>query len=201
MDRTFLVAQRLKRLPPNAGDQVRSLGWKDPLEKEIVTHSSILAWRIPWTKKPGRLQSMWSQRVGHNWVTSLSLSRSEYCSHCSWGSQGKNTEVVCHSLLQWTTFCQTSPPWAARLGWPHMAWLSFMDLDKAVVCVIRLTSFLWLWFVCLPSDASRNTYCLTWVSPTLDEGCLLTTAPPDLECGVVWKGKVIGYWKRNSPGQ
>ena len=40
-------------------------------------------------------------------------------SYCSWGSQGKNTEVVCHSLLQWTTFCQTSPPCPARLWWPH----------------------------------------------------------------------------------
>ena len=59
-------------------------------------------------------------------------------SYCSWGSQGKNTEVVCHSLLQWTTFCQTSPPWPTRLGWPHTAWLSFIELDKAVVCVIRL---------------------------------------------------------------
>ena len=48
----------------------------------------------------------------------------------SWGSQGKNTEVVCHSLLQWTTFCQPSPPWSARLGWPHMAWLSFIKLNK-----------------------------------------------------------------------
>ena len=44
-------------------------------------------------------------------------------SYCSWGSQGKNTEVVCHSLLQWTAFCQTSPPWPARLGWPHRAGL------------------------------------------------------------------------------
>ena len=60
-------------------------------------------------------------------------------SYCSWGSQGKNTEVVCHSLLQWTTFCQTSPPWPTRLGWPHTAWLSFIELDKAVVRVIRLT--------------------------------------------------------------
>ena len=41
--------------------------------------------------------------------------------NCSWGSQGKITEVVCHSLLQWTTFCQTSPPWPTRLGWPHTA--------------------------------------------------------------------------------
>ena len=51
-------------------------------------------------------------------------------SYCSWGSQGKNTEVVCHSLLQWTTFCQTSAPWPVHLGWPHMAWLSFIELDK-----------------------------------------------------------------------
>ena len=51
------------------------------------------------------------------------------------GSQGKNTEVACHSLLQWTTFCQTSPPWPAHLGWLHTAWLSFIELDKAVVLV------------------------------------------------------------------
>ena len=50
----------------NAGDQVRSLGWEDPLEKEMATHSSILAWRIPWTEDPGRLQFMGSQRVGHD---------------------------------------------------------------------------------------------------------------------------------------
>ena len=50
---------------------VRSLGWEDPLEKEMATHSSTLAWKIPWTKEPGRLQSMGSQRVRHNWATSL----------------------------------------------------------------------------------------------------------------------------------
>ena len=44
-------------------------------------------------------------------------------SYCSWGSQGKNTEVVCHSLLQWTMFCENSPPWPIHLGWPYMAWL------------------------------------------------------------------------------
>ena len=44
-------------------------------------------------------------------------------SYCSWGSQGKNTEVVCHSLLQWTTNCQNSPPWPIHLGRPYMAWL------------------------------------------------------------------------------
>ena len=59
-----LVAQRLKRLPLIRETRVRSLGQEDPLEKEMVTHSSILAWRIPWTEEPGRLQSMGLQRVG-----------------------------------------------------------------------------------------------------------------------------------------
>ena len=61
-----LMAQRVKRLPAMQETQVQSLGWEDPLEKEMVTHSSILAWKIPWTEEPGRLQSMGSQRVGHD---------------------------------------------------------------------------------------------------------------------------------------
>ena len=67
------------------------------------------------------------------WGVPLSVSYHFAFSYCSWGSQGKNTEVVCHSLLHWTTFCQCSPPWPVRLGWPHMAWLSFIELYKAVV--------------------------------------------------------------------
>ena len=54
------------RLPAMLETWVRSLGWEDPLEKEMGTHSSTLAWRIPWTEKPGRLQSMGSQRVRHD---------------------------------------------------------------------------------------------------------------------------------------
>ena len=69
-----LVAQRLKCLPETRETQVRSLGREDPLQKEMVTHSSILAWRISWREEPGRLQSMGLQRVGHNWATSLPLS-------------------------------------------------------------------------------------------------------------------------------
>ena len=61
-----LLAQRLKRLPPTRETRVRSLGREDPLEKEMATHSSILAWRIPWTEEPGGLQSTGSQRVGHD---------------------------------------------------------------------------------------------------------------------------------------
>ena len=56
----------VKNLPAMQETQVRSLGWEDPLEKGMATHSSILAWRIPWTEEPGGLQSMGSQRVGHN---------------------------------------------------------------------------------------------------------------------------------------
>ena len=66
MTRASLVAQRLKRLPPMREPRVQSLGREDPLSREMVTHSSILAWRIPWIEKPGRLQAMGSQRVGHN---------------------------------------------------------------------------------------------------------------------------------------
>ena len=61
-----MVAQMVKNLPTIQETRVRSLGWEDPLEKGKATHSSILAWRIPWTEEPGGLQSVGSQRVGHN---------------------------------------------------------------------------------------------------------------------------------------
>ena len=64
-----LVAQLVKNLPAMQETWIPSLGPVDPLEKEMATHSSIPAWRIRWTGKPGRLQSMESQRVGHDWVT------------------------------------------------------------------------------------------------------------------------------------
>ena len=63
---TSLVAQTVKRLPTTWETWVQSLGREDPLEKEMTTHSSILAWRIPWTEERGGLQSMGSQRVGHD---------------------------------------------------------------------------------------------------------------------------------------
>ena len=61
-----LVAQMVERLSAMQETRVRSLGWEDPLGKEMATHSSILAWKIPWTAEPGRLPSMGSQRVGHD---------------------------------------------------------------------------------------------------------------------------------------
>ena len=62
----LLVAQTVKRLPTMRETRVRSLGREDPLEKEMATHSSILAWKIPWTEELGWLLSMGSQRVGHD---------------------------------------------------------------------------------------------------------------------------------------
>ena len=60
------MAQTVKHLPAVRETQIRSLGWEDPLEKEMAPHSSTLAWKIPWTEEPGRLQSMGLQRVGHD---------------------------------------------------------------------------------------------------------------------------------------
>ena len=62
----MVIAQMVKRLPAMRETWVQSLGWKDPLEKEMATHSSTLAWKIPWMEEPGRLRSMWSQRVSHD---------------------------------------------------------------------------------------------------------------------------------------
>ena len=63
---TSLVAQTVKRLPAMQETRVRFLGREDPLENQMAIHSSTLAWKIPWTEEPDRLQSMGSQRVGHD---------------------------------------------------------------------------------------------------------------------------------------
>ena len=81
--------------------QVPFLGWEDPLEKEVATHSSILVWRIPWTKEPGRLQSMGSKELTEH----LSTQEQEYGQSptrllCPWDFPGKNNGVGCHFLLQ-----------------------------------------------------------------------------------------------------
>ena len=112
--------------------------------------------------------------------------------------------MVCHSLLQWTTFCQTSAPWPDPLGWPHTAWLSFTELDTTVVlgsdwlvfcdydasvsalwCPLATPTLLlgfllpWSWGV-----SSRLLQQSAAAAPYLDEGHLLPATPPDLERGV-----------------
>ena len=66
LNRASLVAQSVRNSPAMQETQVRSLGWEDPLEMEMAIHSNILAWRIPWTEEPGRLESIELQRVRHH---------------------------------------------------------------------------------------------------------------------------------------
>ena len=179
------VLEMVKNPPAMWETWVWSLGWEELLE-EGWQPTPVLPGESPWAEKPGGLQSIRSQRIGHDWATKHSTAHTDLtfpvpfrcCSlqHqtllsppdwallllwlsffipskaisplfsssilgtyqpgefifqypiflpflCSWGSQGKDTEVVSHSLLQWTTFCQNSPPWPILLGWPYMAWL------------------------------------------------------------------------------
>ena len=72
--------------------------------------------------------------------------------YCSLGSQGKNAEVVCHSLLHWTTFCQNSPPWPVRLGWPYTVWL---------VVSLNYAKLWWMWsFLLVFCDCDFQSVCL-----------------------------------------
>ena len=158
------------------------------------------------------LHSFWSYfstdlqwHIGHvpTWEVPLSVSYHFAFLYCSWGSQGKNTEVVCHSLLPWTTFCKTSPPWPSHLGWPHRAWLSFIELDKAMVRVIRVASFLWLWFsvsalwcpLATPTDLLG--FLLPWVwgisSQLLQQSA---ATAPYLGCGIapLSRHPDLGHW-------
>ena len=81
----FLVAQTVKNLPVTQETQVWFLGREDTLEKGMATHSSILAWRIPWSEELGRLQSVGSQRVGHGWEANTFTWLCFFTSKLSWG--------------------------------------------------------------------------------------------------------------------
>ena len=98
--------------------QVRSLGWEDSLEKEMVTHSSTLAWKIPQTEEPGRLQSMGLLRVGHDWATSLSL-----FTFMHWRRKWQSTPVFLPGESQ-----GRGSLWAVVYGvtqsWTRLKWLS-----------------------------------------------------------------------------
>ena len=99
-----LVAQRVKKLPAMQETWLWCLGQKDPLEKQVATHSSILAWRIPRTEEPGELQSMGSQRVRHNWVTKHAHTHTHTHTHTEaiWGKHSVGFGI----LVIWIQFCQ-----------------------------------------------------------------------------------------------
>ena len=120
---TSLVAQMVKRLPTMRKTRVQSLGWEDLLEKEMATHSSILGWKIPWMEEPGRLQSMWSQRVGHDWATSLNI---------YWNSAFKweylSFSPLLFASLLFTAICKTSSD-------NHFAFSHFFSMGMVLIPV------------------------------------------------------------------
>ena len=87
-----------------------SLGWEDPVEKAMAPHSSTLSWEIPWMEEPGRLQSMGSQRVGHDWVTSLSLSPLETFAE----TRSISFDYFCISKLVFLDLCGKIKKWRMR---------------------------------------------------------------------------------------
>ena len=105
---------------------VQSLDWEDPLKKRMAPHSSILAWRILWTEEPGRLQSMGSQRVRHNWATKHKISQMKW--HLGWDLIGKK-ELLAKALelaqgiwgsesSQWREILVYEAECETRWGWP-----------------------------------------------------------------------------------
>ena len=111
------------------------------------------------------------------WGVHLSVSYLFAFSYGSWGSQGKNTKVVCHSLLQETTFCQNSPLWLVHLGWPHTAWL-IVSLSWT-----RLWSMWSVWLVFCDCDFHS-------VSPLMEKDRGLWKLPD----GRDWLGNWILFW-------
>ena len=102
---TFLVTQMVKNLPAVQETQVWSLSWEDPLEKGMATHSSILAWRIPWTENPGRLQSMGSQRIGHDWATNT---HTHYYTYYNYLGENRMRSWPLNLLISGQTHCRVS---------------------------------------------------------------------------------------------
>ena len=145
--RTSLVAQIVKHLPTMWETWVRSLGWEDPLEKEIATHSSILAWEIPWMEDPSRLQSIGSQRVRHDWVTSLSKWYDAYLlpNNLTVGEEsrwGQKWDKIGHELVT------ANAEWWAhglchRILWDFMFLLWTIKNFKTFSYCTCITSFLW----------------------------------------------------------
>ena len=133
MCRTSLVAQTVKCLPTMREIRVWSLGRENPLEKEMATNSSILAWRIPWTEERGRLQSMGSQRLRHDWATSLSecacvhvcaQSCLTLCDPMNCSLLGSSVQgIFLARILEWVAISSSRGSYHPR-DWTHVSCLS-----------------------------------------------------------------------------
>ena len=98
-----LVTQTVKCLPAMWETRVWFLGKEDPLEKEMAAHSNILAWKIPWTKEPGRLQFMGSQKIGHDWALPFTSDVGQLFTICCC-TERTGYEIIC---IVWWDFCNT----------------------------------------------------------------------------------------------
>ena len=137
------MAQTIKRLPARQETQVQSLGQEDPLEKEMATHSSILACKIPQTEKPGRLQCMGSQRVGHDWATSHGhqLNRREF-EQTPEDSEGQGSLACCsprdHKESD-TTQQLNSERHQLRYNWVQHYYISFRCISLILCrCILQM---------------------------------------------------------------
>ena len=137
------MGQMVNRLSTMWEIRVQSLGWEDPLEKEMAIHSSTIAWKILWTEEPGRLQSVGSERVGHDWATSLKVKAREKVPNSDGQiGQGMNQEIKRgsdiwteprskyrgsswkgrESVFQTLNGLSTKVRWDRRLGWKVYGW-------------------------------------------------------------------------------
>ena len=126
--RASLTTQTVKDLPAMQETWVWSLGWEDPLQKGMATHSNILDWRIPWIEEPGRLQSMGLQRVGHHrmWPQGASKGASEKSGYCGFGRGLSGLHCFwCNGRgphLEWSQEPQGSSPFRTPIAGSLQSW-------------------------------------------------------------------------------
>ena len=156
-----MVAQRVRTLPAMQETRIWSLGWEDPLEKEIATHSSILAWKIPWMEKPGRLQSMGLQRVGQDWVTSLHFKRrlGQIANNMFWGEPEKEP---CSKTLH---FCKISIYYHQKTKLHYKIYRYQCDKKMSLVVYYILSLSRWS----CPSEKKENNNDKGTLSPLIPQ--------------------------------
>ena len=146
--RTSLAAQMVKRLSAMWETWVQPLGcWEDPLETEMATHSSTLAWKIPWMEEPGGLQSMGLQRVGHDWETSLHFVTREKLVSWSGCRLEKNFQMWNrmrgkYSLLQWEMLLEREV--SSRENWQQGSLVHFYAQGTRSGIVVGMWVICWL---------------------------------------------------------
>ena len=134
-----LVAQMVKNLPAMQETWVWSLDWEDPMEEGLATHSSILAWRIPWTEEPGGLQSVGWQRARHNWVTNTHThTLKSYCSVQRGLVKTQNADPTTPYRFVWNDFLMDEVSIGAKwqrvdCAGPHWSALTIWTLSHSAV--------------------------------------------------------------------